>query len=231
MRRSYLLVAGLALVGIARGASAQSCMGTASFNSGAVRLGGGAFFAGEADTYGASAAYGSNRLFGQLNFGRTSYDGVEGSSTVIGGGLGYRIPVASSRRVEVCPGVTISRSSGPEDEASGTDAYATTFTGGAQMGMPIRHSDGLTFVPTAGLAVAHTSVELTSPLGDFNGSETYALLSVGTGLVLNSVITVQPLVTFPIGLDNADTSFGLTASMNFGSRQQTRPAPGRRPRR
>ena len=47
-------------------------------------------------------------------------------------------------------------------------------------------------------------------------SESYGLLTLGTGFVFNSRFSLNPSITLPIGLDGGNSSFGLMGAMNFG---------------
>jgi hypothetical protein len=50
-----------------------------------------------------------------------------------------------------------------------------------------------------------------------SGSESYALLTLGTGFVFNSRFSLNPSISIPMGLSGSDTWFGLMGAINFGS--------------
>jgi hypothetical protein len=74
----------------------------------------------------------------------------------------------------------------------------------------------LRFVPTASFQFANTRATVDDGTNSASDSESYGLLTLGTGFVFNSRFSLNPSVSFPLGLDGADASFGLLGAMNFG---------------
>jgi hypothetical protein len=71
-------------------------------------------------------------------------------------------------------------------------------------------------VPNAAFQFANTRATADDGTTSASNSESYALLTLGTGFVFNSRFSLNPSINLPIGLDGADASFGLMGAMNFG---------------
>ena len=68
-------------------------------------------------------------------------------------------------------------------------------------------------VPFAGLDLAYSRISIDDL--DESFSDTYGILSLGGGLVLNQRFTIRPQVQIPLGLDEADPTFGLSFGIGF----------------
>ena len=217
MRRALLLSLALTLSLGAR-AAAQTCSGMPSFSAGQLQATAGGSFADGASSFGGTFGYGVPKSFyGKAALGTTSYDGFDGSSLDFGLAGGYQIPLQASRTAEVCPVASLSIGSGPDDVlGSGTDMSSRTFAFGAALGAHVGNNPQLQIVPNASFQFANTRVELDDGEDSLSGSESYALLTLGTGFVFNSRYSLNPSISIPVGLDGSDTSFGLAGAIHFG---------------
>lgn len=213
MRRALLLSLALPLV-LGSKAAAQTCAGMPSFASGPMQVSAGGSFADGASSFAGSFGYGQPKgLYGKASIGSTSYDAFDGSSFDFGVAGGYQIPLQMSRTAELCPVASLSLGSGPNDIlGTGVDMSSRTFAFGAAMGAMLGTNPQMRIVPNASFQFANTRVEL----DDVSGSESYALLTLGTGFVFNSRYSLNPVISIPMGLDGADASFGLSGAINFG---------------
>ena len=217
MRRIYLLSLALPLV-LGGRAAAQTCVGMPSFSAGQMQIAGGGNFTDGASSFGGTFGYGAPKgLYGKAGIGTTSYDGFNGSSFDFSVGGGYQMPLHTTRSAELCPVASLSIGSGPNDVlGTGVDMSNRTFAFGASAGTLVGHSTQVQILPNAAFQFANTRVSADNGTTSSSASESYALLTLGTGFVFNSRFSVNPSISFPIGLDGGNTSFGLVGAMNFG---------------
>jgi hypothetical protein len=71
-------------------------------------------------------------------------------------------------------------------------------------------------LPNASFQFANTRATVDDGEGSTSDSESYGLLTVGTGFVFNSRYSLNPSLSIPIGLTGGDAAFGLMGAINFG---------------
>ncbi len=213
MRRILLLSLALPLL-LGSKAAAQACTGMPSFASGPMQISAGGSFADGTSTFGGTFGYGQPAgLYGKAGIGTTSYDGIDGSSFDFGVAGGYQVPLQSSRKAELCPIASLSFGSGPNDVlVSGADMSTRNLAFGAALGALVGNNPQMQILPNASFQFANTRVEI----ADVAGSESYGLLTLGTGFVFNSRFSLNPSISIPVGSDLYDTSFGINGAINFG---------------
>ena len=218
MRRTLLLSLVLPLTLLTTKAAAQTCVGMPSFSSGQMQIAGGGSFADGVSNFGGTFGYGTPKaLYGKAGIGTTSYDGFDGSSLDLSVGGGYQVPLQTSRTAELCPVASLSIGSGPNDiVGSGVDMSSRTFAFGAAIGALVGHSTQVRILPNASFQFANTRLSLDDGTTSAASSESYGLLTLGTGFVFNSRFSINPSISIPMGLDGSNTSFGLVGAMNFG---------------
>jgi hypothetical protein len=199
-------------------AAAQTCVGMPSFSTGQMQITGGGQFADGANSFGGTFGYGvAKGLYGKAALGTTSYDGLDGSSLDFGVSGGYQVPLHASKVAELCPVASLSLGSGPKDILStGTDMSSRTFALGASIGAVLGRNPQLRFVPNGSFQFANSRVKLDDGTNSASDSQSYGLLTLGTGFVFSSRFSLNPSISIPVGLDGADASFGLVGAMNFG---------------
>ena len=217
MRRTFIFSLALPFYLTAQ-AAAQTCVGMPSFSSGQMQIAGGGQFADGVSSFGGTFGYGTPKaLYGKAGIGSTSYDAFDGSSFDFNVGGGYQIPLHTSRTAELCPVANLSIGSGPNDVlGTGTDISSRTLAFGASVGALLGRNPQLRILPNASFQFANTHATVDDGTNSASDSESYALLSLGTGFVFNSRFSLNPSISFPIGLTGGDTSFGLVGAMNFG---------------
>jgi hypothetical protein len=217
MRRAVLLSLALTFA-LGGRAVAQTCTGMPSFSAGQMQVTAGGSFADGTSSFGGTFGYGVPKSFyGKAALGTTSYDGLDGSSLDFGLSGGYQIPLQSSRTAEVCPVASLSIGSGPNDVlGSDLDMSSRTFAFGAALGAQVGNNPQLQIVPNASFQFANTRQEVDDGTESVAGSESYALLTLGTGFVFNSRYSLNPTISLPIGFDGSDASFGLAGAIHFG---------------
>ena len=213
MRRILLLSLALPLL-LGSKAAAQACAGMPSFSSGPMQITAGGSFADGMSSFGGTFGYGMpTGLYGKAGVGTTSYDGLDGSSFDFGLGGGYQVPLHSSRKAELCPIASLSFGSGPNDVLGpGADMSTRNIAFGAALGTQVGNSPQMQILPNASFQFANTRIEIDNAAG----SESYGLLTLGTGFVFNSRFSLNPSISLPVGSDVYDTSFGINGAINFG---------------
>jgi hypothetical protein len=217
MRRALFLSLALTFTLGAR-AVAQTCTGMPSFSAGQMQVTAGGSFADGTSSFGGTFGYGVPKSFyGKAALGTTSYDAFDGSSVDFGASGGYQIALQSSRTVEVCPVASLSIGSGPNDVlGTGVDMSSRTFAFGAAMGAQLGNNPQLQIVPNASFQFANTRLEIDDGTDSAAGSESYGLLTLGTGFVFNSRYSLNPSISLPMGLEGSDASFSLAGAIHFG---------------
>jgi hypothetical protein len=217
MRRILILSLALPLL-LGSKAAAQACAGMPSFSSGPMQITAGGSFADGASSFGGTFGYGMpSGLYGKAGVGTTSYDAFDGSSFDFGVGGGYQIPLHTSRRAELCPIASLSFGSGPNDViGSGVDMSSRNIAFGAAVGALVGHSSQMQILPNASFQFANTRLEINDGTTSTAGSESYGLLTLGTGFVFNSRFSLNPSLSIPMGLDGSDMAFGVNGAINFG---------------
>jgi hypothetical protein len=73
-------------------------------------------------------------------------------------------------------------------------------------------------VPTFGLDIAYDRI--TAEIGpvETTARDTYVIVRVGVGLILNDRMGLVPSLGVPLGIDDADPEFSIVFALNFGQR-------------
>ncbi len=244
MRRSMAL--GLMLAMVPAVAQSQTCLGLPSFSRVPAHLSATISSGDDLTQLGGRLAFGGSSVgpFASVEAALVDIDGIDESAFSVGGAFGFQIAPSSPNRpngggatrarpratnqqstnvrpMQWCPLASVDYQSGPSFDILGQsfDMSALTIGAGASVGMPIVAGTNLQLIPTGGLALAYTKVN--ADLGTFGSgseSQTYAVLALGVGFLMNETISVKPFVGIPIGLDGADARLGIMASFGLGQR-------------
>lgn len=205
-------------------ASAQSCAGTASFAAGRMRVGAGATFGDGAQAFGAQFAAGQTKgAFAGATLSRVDIDDVNEGAMAFDGTVGYGYDVAPAHAVQMCPMVGFGYTSGPNfDSPDGSlDLGMRSLSAGVSFGGVLTSTPAMSVVPFAGLSYMNQrSTMKLSAVGDptmkESSTEDFALLELGAGFVLNQTMTVRPMVSVPMGLEDGKAAYGIGFAFNFG---------------
>jgi hypothetical protein len=222
-RASKMLAVAFAALAAPTMAEAQTCLGLAPFSAGRVQIGASGDFGNDAKAFSGSLTFGSTAgAFGGLSVGTISYDDFDGNTTAVGGSVGWQLPLGTDSRAQLCPGAGASYGFGPDNiEGSGTDLSSWNAFFGLQLGFSTGSNPQFRLVPTAGAALAYTKLELEGGFfGGLEDDETYGIITLGLGFVVNSQVSILPSVDILVGLEDADPSFGIMAAINFGRGSQ-----------
>jgi hypothetical protein len=223
MRISHLCVV-LSVLTLSAGpsASAQLCLGTAPYSAGPVQVAAGAQFAKHAKAYGADVAFGAkNGGFAGMGVSKTSYDDLNEGSSSYSAILGFSVPVSKVKKVDFCPLVTADMTSGPDiDTGSGiAELSGASFGLGFGIGGIASSSATFDFVPFATAAYYHVTSKAEFAGSSAKTTDDVGQVTVGAGFVLNKVVTLEPNISFPVGVQNGDPSFGLTITLSLGAKK------------
>jgi hypothetical protein len=211
MRRLALLAA--IAVAVPATARAQACLGSVSFASVPVRLGGGAIFGKDYTAYAASLVAGrENSVFGDVGVSRVYYDDFDDTGDDVFVELGYQRPVG--QRAQLCPIVGASIGTGPDDAGIDNSRFASA---GLALGVTLRPAPSVKIIPNGSLRFQYASSDFDDPV---TGKETFTdnsgVADLGLGMIFfRDRLAIQPTVQFPFAADNTDVSYGLVISIGF----------------
>src|SRR5262249_15073955 len=121
------------------------------------------------------------------------------------------------RMAEVCPVANLSIGRGPNNVGgSGIDMSSRTFAAGASLGVLVNHAKTVQILPNAAFQFANTRSTVDDGTNSVSGSESYGVLTLGTGFVFHSRFSINPSIDIPMGLSGASSSFVLNGAINFG---------------
>jgi hypothetical protein len=217
MRVSLAAVVVAALVVGSSESHAQLCLGAASFSAGPMRLGAAVNVGDQVKGYGAEFAVGQSKgAFGSVGVTSISYDGVSGNSTSFDVSAGYSVDTDSKGKAQFCPVAQFAHEKLPDFDEF--ESSANSFGLGGALGGILSSSPSFDFVPFVSGMFVRSTVSASGGGFDASASENYGVLSMGAGFVMNHTVTLRPTASFPVGLEGAKPSFGLSLGFNFGSR-------------
>ncbi len=202
---------------------AQTCLGTASFATGPTRAGVEVTFDDGATAYGAELAFGrAEGGFAGVNAALHTIDDLDESAFGIGGTLGLQRAVAAYAGAQLCPVLSAGYIFGPNFDVSGLEFESSTLLGSAGLafGVPFQLSPAAAIVPFGQARVAYGRSSVSAGGQSESFSDTYGLLGLGAGVVLNQRITIRPTISIPVGLDDSDATFSIGAAVNFGAQRR-----------
>jgi hypothetical protein len=207
-----------ALAGAATTASAQACLGFASFASGGVRVGANATFDDNVTTLGPNLAFGApaSGPFAGVGVDFADYDGTEEGAVIVRGQVGTQTRFAPTSRAQFCPVASVAYRSGPNtDGRPDVNQSGLAFDAGVSLGAPLALSTGVDLVPFGGVALSHQRA--TREVGDVDRttSETGATIDLGAGLVFARRFTTRLGVAVPVGFEGQDPRFNFGFGINF----------------
>ncbi|HEY7395620.1 MAG TPA: hypothetical protein VH559_12285, partial [Gemmatimonadaceae bacterium] len=193
-----------------------------------LRAGGGVGFANNVTNFNANLNVGSMYgPFGGVSVGRSDFDGNANSGTTIALDGGYSFELNPQRTAKFCPIAGFSYMSGP-DVGNNDISFRTVSVGGSFGGL-IHTQSTVTLAPFVSASFADLKRTTTPPNGNSASvDDQFGLITFGSGFVMNRMLTIQPAVTFPVGVDNGfrdDPTFTLGFGVNFGGARPVRTAP------
>ena len=204
-------VAGVAICATA--ATAQVCQGDLPFRNRATHVGGSIGLTDNATSFAGGLSRGHAKgWYGGGSVGMLSYDNNGGNSVIVGGGLGYSMPVQARSKWQVCPGGTLSLGFGPSIDVGGNSVKMSsqTISLGASFGTSVAMSRTKNLLPFVSAAFGHTRVSAKINGNSTSLSDNYLLLGAGAGFQLTPSLVLRPSMALASGADLIDdTTFGF----------------------
>jgi opacity protein-like surface antigen len=217
----FRILAGVASVAmIASAAAAQVCQGDLSFRGRPTHIAGSLAVSDNTTNFGGGALFGhAQGLYGGGSLGLTSFNGASGSAIVLGGAIGYSMPLANRSAWQLCPGGTLSLGFGPSQDVPGVGTMHNseqTVTLGASVGRALPLNRDVTLLPFGSAAIGHTSIHSSLAGNSGSASDSYLLLGFGAGIQFSPNLVLRPALTVAAGADLIDDtvfSFGVSFAL------------------
>lgn len=217
--KQILVAVTIAVIGtfVAGEAHAQTCVGTAPVDGNTpMQFGLGTSFTTGINQFGVGFAGGTERIVGGVDVGFNRYGSLDGTSVSFGAKLLTQVAADDTRRVVVCPLAQIGYESGPKDVlGTGLDLSGFTTLGGVAFGFVAYQSPAVNLVPAFEFSVGSLFAKA-SYFGESESvSDTFGLVSVAVGIVLERNGTIRPSVAFPLGLGDSEATFSIAYVFSF----------------
>ena len=199
-------------------AQAQACLGSVSFSTVPVRLGGGAVFGKDYTGYAASLIAGKeNGVFGDIGVSRTYFDDYDDTADDLFTQVGLQRAVGA--RAQLCPILGASIGTGPDDdEFEVKSRYASA---GLALGLTLRPAPSVKIIPNGSLRYAYSASDFTDQMSAKQTiTDNYGVADLGLGLIFfHDRLAIQPTVQFPFESDDNSVSYGIVFSVGIGLRR------------
>lgn len=212
MRRLALLVA--IAITVPNAARAQACLGSVSFATVPVRLGGGAIFGDGYAAYAASLVAGKdNAAFGNVGVVRIYNDDSDDTEDQVFVDVGFQRPVGT--RAQLCPIIGGALGTGPDD--AGSEIRSRFASAGLALGATFRPAPSVKLIPNGSLRLQYAASDVTAPGSPKETfTDEYGVVGLGFGFILfNDRLSIQPTVQLPFAADDNSASYGLTVSVGI----------------
>ncbi|HEX4574692.1 MAG TPA: energy transducer TonB [Gemmatimonadales bacterium] len=173
-------------------------------------------------SYDAGVAFGTTGAFAELRRGAVDIDAFSASSSTVGGGVGYQIPLNGRGTVQLCPTADVEVGHGPNDiNGTGLNYKETDASFGLAAGVIATDpAQRIQVVPTVAIAIATATSTLSEPLfpgwGAGPQSTSFGILRLGIGVGIRDEVSVTPYLSRGLGGSGATTAFGLTVRFTLG---------------
>ena len=196
---------------------AQACLGSVSFATVPVRLGGGAIFGKDYTAYAASLVAGKdNGAFGDIGVSRTYIDGYDDTGDDVFAEFGLQR--ALGKRAQLCPVVGLAIGTGPDDDVEVKSRFASA---GLALGLTLQPASGVKIIPNGSLRFEYAASDVTDQTaGKQTFSDNSGVADLGLGFIFfHDRLAIQPTVQFPFAADDNAVSYGIVFSVGFGLRR------------
>jgi hypothetical protein len=193
---------------------AQACLGSVSFATVPVRLGGGAIFGKDYTAYAASLVAGKdNGAFGDIGVSRTYIDGFDDTGDDVFAEFGLQR--ALGKRAQLCPVVGLAIGTGPDDDVEVKSRFASA---GLALGLTLRPASGVKIIPNGSVRFEYAASDVTDQTsGKQTFSDNSGVADLGLGFIFfHDRLAIQPTVQFPFAADDNAVSYGIVFSVGFG---------------
>jgi hypothetical protein len=147
-----------------------------------------------------------------------NYDNAPGNSVLVGGGLGYSMPLQARSKWQVCPGGTLTLGFGPSVDVGASTMHTSsqTATMGASFGTSVPMTKKVNLLPFGSVGLGYTRISAKLNGTSNSTSDTYVLLGAGAGFQLTPSLVLRPALSLAAGADLTDDtvfSFGVTFAL------------------
>jgi len=212
MRRLALILA--IAITVPNAARAQACLGSVSFATVPVRLGGGAIFGDGYTAYAASLVAGKeNAAFGDVGVVRIYDDEFDDTEDQVFIDVGFQRPIGT--RAQLCPIIGGALGTGPDD--AGTEIKSRFASAGLALGATFRPAPGVKLIPNGSLRFQYAASDVTAPgVADRTITDNYGVVGLGVGLIFfHDRLSFQPTVRLPFAAEDNSASYGLSVSVGI----------------
>lgn len=201
---------------------AQICVGRPGPESGRIQLGLGHWSAERQSSFSNSFGGVTSSMFGQLSNSTVRFDGSGDELSLLGADLGIRLAVGESGRTELCPtvGGSVGEAhtlivTGPGMASRVRLASTRSASVGVAVGSRIRVTEGLAVTPALRARYVHFAFDFDAL--DVESSTNYGEFTFSTGLVVGTRLTISPAISRRVGVDRANTSWGIAVTLSLWS--------------
>lgn len=200
-------------------AVAQACLGNASFASNHMQVTGGLTSSDTFEELDAALVSGSNSVFAGIGVNSATYNGADGSLR-IAGSLGYQVPLSAGGRLQACP-LLRAEVGLPTNDFNGTGGELRTqrYGFGLAVGGPLVRGERWAIVPSVQAQVQRERWVVRGGIDPDDFTDTYALIGVAVGFVVNESLSVRPSMSIPSSAPFDEPVYGIGVSLNYGGRR------------
>ncbi len=202
-------------IAVPTAARAQACLGSVSFATVPVRLGGGAILGKDYTAYAASLIAGKdNAAFGDVGVSRTYLDGYDDTGDDVFAELGLQRALGT--RAQLCPVVGLAVGTGPDDnDFTVKSRFASA---GIALGLTLRPAPSVKIIPNGSVRFEYAASDVTDrATGKETFSDNSGVADIGLGMIFfRDRLAIQPTVQFPFAADDNARSYGIVFSFGFG---------------
>ena len=194
--------------------NAQVCLGLPPFGTASIHVNFAAEFPDSAAGYAVGVGGGrDDNAFANIGMGLITYEGLDDQSIYGFLEIGYQLRLSM---LQICPVASGYLGSGPDDDEIGISTSSRGIGGGLAAGIKFG-SRTLSVIPNAAVRFALDEVEFEEDEIDESVTETFegGSADVGLALVLFDRVSIQPIVHFPFGSEDTETTFGIFAAVRF----------------
>lgn len=212
MRRLALMV--VIAVTVPSSARAQACLGSVSFATVPVRLGGGAIFGDGFTAYAVSLVAGKeSSAFGDVGVARIYDDAFDDTEDQVFVGIGYQRPLGT--RAQLCPVLRAGLGTGPDDD--GFEVRSRFASAALALGLTFKPASSVKLIPNGALRFQHAASDITDPnTGKDTFSDDFGVMDLGLGFIFfGDRLAIQPTMQIPFAADDDAVTYGLVVSIGF----------------
>ena len=213
MRRLALMA--VIAITLPTAARAQACLGSVSFATVPVRLGGGAIFGKDYTAYAASLIAGKeNAAFGDVGVSRTYLDDYDDTGDDVFAEFGFSARWASTH--SSVPSSASSIGTGPDD--NGLTVKSRFASAGLALGLTLRPAPSVKIIPNGSVRFEYAASDFTDQAtGKQTFTDNSGVADFGLGLIFfHDRLAIQPTVQFPFAAEETAVSYGIVFSVGFG---------------